>query len=227
MVQYMAELRRLAKTCQFANFLEDALRDQFVCGMIATNVQKRLLSEEGLNIDRALKLALSMEAAELSTKEIHGTTKGSGSMEVRDDTKNDTEAVVLHLVKKTIPSSQIRLAECIRCAKGGHIARNCPFKTTQCCMYGKIGHLARACLSVDRFSAAKENRQKTHLLSEKTDYEGDDVMVLEHIGTLDSRGKRIWIKVLVYGTHLKMELDTGAGLSLVNEHMWRDQLHSP
>lgn len=44
MVHYMAELCSLAKACQFRNFLEDALTDQFVCGLQATHDQKRLLS---------------------------------------------------------------------------------------------------------------------------------------------------------------------------------------
>ena len=30
---FMAELRRLAKTCNFGQYLETALRDQFVCGL--------------------------------------------------------------------------------------------------------------------------------------------------------------------------------------------------
>ena len=31
--EYMSELRGLAKTCNFAAYLETALRDQFVCGL--------------------------------------------------------------------------------------------------------------------------------------------------------------------------------------------------
>ena len=30
---FMAALRRLAKTCNFGQYLETALRDQFVCGL--------------------------------------------------------------------------------------------------------------------------------------------------------------------------------------------------
>ena len=33
MADYIAELRRLATTCEFGAFLDDALRDKLVCGL--------------------------------------------------------------------------------------------------------------------------------------------------------------------------------------------------
>ena len=36
---YVAELRRLAKTCQFGTFLEEALRDQLVCGVRSLTIE--------------------------------------------------------------------------------------------------------------------------------------------------------------------------------------------
>eukprot|EP00731_Ephydatia_muelleri_P009514 Em0005g100a len=66
--RYMAELRRLAKTCQFGTFLNEALRDQFVCGLSAVNIQKRLLSEADLTVERSLELSQAMDAAERGAK---------------------------------------------------------------------------------------------------------------------------------------------------------------
>ena len=40
---YMSELRRLAKTCNFDAYLETALRDQFVCGLWDVKCQRELL----------------------------------------------------------------------------------------------------------------------------------------------------------------------------------------
>ena len=67
--QYMVKLRRLAKTCQFGQFLNDALRDQLVCGLIATSIQKRLLSEANLTAERALELSQAMETVEKGAKD--------------------------------------------------------------------------------------------------------------------------------------------------------------
>ena len=66
--EYVAELRRLAATCEFGEFLNDALRDRLVCGQRNESVQKRLLSEANLTFSKALKLAQSMELADKTLK---------------------------------------------------------------------------------------------------------------------------------------------------------------
>ncbi|XP_072179813.1 uncharacterized protein [Diadema setosum] len=60
---YFAELKKMAESCDFDTFRSQALRDRLVCGLLDKNIQKRLLSEDSLTIDKAIKLALSMEAA--------------------------------------------------------------------------------------------------------------------------------------------------------------------
>ena len=65
----------MAKTCHFGQFLNDALRDQLVCGLIATNIQKRLLSEASLTAERALEISQAMETVEKGFKEVHQDSK--------------------------------------------------------------------------------------------------------------------------------------------------------
>ena len=57
MADYFLELRRLAATCEFKTFLEEALRDKFVCGLSSEVVQRRLLVEAGLMLDKAFEMA--------------------------------------------------------------------------------------------------------------------------------------------------------------------------
>ena len=67
---YLAELRRLAITCDFGTFLNEALRDRFVCGLKAEGTQKKLLAEADLTIARALEIARGMEVATHDAKEL-------------------------------------------------------------------------------------------------------------------------------------------------------------
>ena len=77
--EYLAELRRLATHCQFGDYLEEALRDRFVCGLRNGGTQKRLLSEtEPLPLKKAVELALAVEA-ELQGAE--STQLGMGRIE--------------------------------------------------------------------------------------------------------------------------------------------------
>ena len=69
--EYLAELRRLALMCEFANFLDKALCDQFMCGLLDEAIQHRPLIETYLTLTKALTLAQSMEMAQKDLKEIH------------------------------------------------------------------------------------------------------------------------------------------------------------
>ena len=75
--QYAADLRRLARHCEFGTFLPDALRDRFVCGLANVHIQKKLLAEDKLTFDKAVAIAVAMEtatkdAAELQDRKLSG-----------------------------------------------------------------------------------------------------------------------------------------------------------
>ena len=53
---YIAQLRKLAETCNFENFLSSALRDRYVCGMRDDSIRKRLLVESNLTLEFALRI---------------------------------------------------------------------------------------------------------------------------------------------------------------------------
>ena len=53
-IDYMGELRKLAKTCNFAGYLNTTLRDQFVCGLRDTHIHRELLSIRDLTVATAL-----------------------------------------------------------------------------------------------------------------------------------------------------------------------------
>ncbi|KAJ8030066.1 hypothetical protein HOLleu_29642 [Holothuria leucospilota] len=82
--EFLAELKRLSSSCNFGSFLNDALRDRFVCGVFDTNIQKRLLSEDdSLTLEKAVKVALSMEsAAKKKKKKKNSYYKGEFSVTV-------------------------------------------------------------------------------------------------------------------------------------------------
>ena len=60
---YLADLRRLAKDCQFGGYLSTALRDQMVCGLHTEALQQKLLAEANLTLDKAVEIAQAYEAA--------------------------------------------------------------------------------------------------------------------------------------------------------------------
>ncbi len=55
--EFLAVLRHLATHCQFRGYVEEALRDRLVCGLRNESIQKKLLSEVDLTLQRAVELA--------------------------------------------------------------------------------------------------------------------------------------------------------------------------
>ena len=53
-IEYMSGLKQLARTCNFAAYLDTALQDQFVCGMRDLRIQRELLLVKDLTLASAL-----------------------------------------------------------------------------------------------------------------------------------------------------------------------------
>ena len=95
---FMAVLRCLTKTCYFRQYLETALRDQFVCGLRDEKCQQELLSIQDLTAAVALQKATAAEAVSKGTQTMRETTTATGGE-------------VYKLLSKT---------KCYHCGKSGH-----------------------------------------------------------------------------------------------------------
>lgn len=62
---FVMVLKRLAEYCEFDDVLNDRLRDRLVCGLHSKGIQKRLLTESSLTLQRAFDLSTSMEFAQI------------------------------------------------------------------------------------------------------------------------------------------------------------------
>lgn len=61
-------MQNLAKHCEFVTFLNEALRDKFVCGLRSEAIKQKLLTEDNLTFSRAYQTAMGMELAEGQVK---------------------------------------------------------------------------------------------------------------------------------------------------------------
>lgn len=58
----------MAQTCDFKNFLNQALRDKFVCGVFDNNLRQKLLNGYELTFEKACEIAINAEHSEASNK---------------------------------------------------------------------------------------------------------------------------------------------------------------
>ncbi|CAN8028783.1 unnamed protein product, partial [Ixodes persulcatus] len=70
--KYVAELRKMAQTCNFDNNLDETLGDRFVCGLRRAHMQRALFAEdESLTLKKAVEKALTIERATMNVQTCH------------------------------------------------------------------------------------------------------------------------------------------------------------
>lgn len=120
--EYVTELKKLSRFCEFGSALDENLRDQLVCGLKSEIIRQRLFAEDKLQYTRAVSLALSLEAAE-----------------------RDANAVERGAVELAEGMHKLNYGECTRCGDSRHQGSDCAYKDYVCSLCQEIGHLRRMC----------------------------------------------------------------------------------
>lgn len=76
---FSVELKKLASTCEFGKFLDDALRDRFVAGLKDRKTQTDLLRKTTLTFGDACDISKSIELARKETFTFQPTAGHQGS----------------------------------------------------------------------------------------------------------------------------------------------------
>ena len=220
---FVADLRRLSIKCEFGDFLDQALRDRFVCGVRSEGLQKKLLTEADLTIKRAQEITQSMESADLNSKDLKG-----------DASARDTADSIHH--STSIPAVPPRNAgrgkkfqPWHRCGRR-HDAKTCKFKDATCHRCGKQGHIRLACRHrspppVD--GGGKKDNDRLYrgkraggtnkwLEADDEDKDALPLFVLEG----DVPQPPILKTMSLSGFPVDFELDTGATVTVMSEQMF-------
>ena len=191
------------------------LRDRLVCGIAEERWQKRLLAEEKLTFETALKISLALEAADRQVKDLH----------------NATGTQVL-LVRNSPAVKSARSTPCYRCG-GSHQPHTCRFKEAECHHCKRKGHIAKACRSRNKTQPQSSSRRRpikvAHQLQEDRDptSERPDAAGTLHVkeyplyNCTDGSSKPILVTVTADGAELQMEVDTGATSSIISEKTYK------
>ena len=188
-----------------------------MCGIQDKAAQHRLLAEADLNLTKAMNLAQSMERAQ---KDIQ-SPRGSNVTLPREGTYS------------VVPKKQ-----CYRCLGTGHAPTDCHFKSAKCNKCHKTGHIAKACQT--RESTHKQIKQPLKSLSQKSQTTKAPMNIFEesplfqsepadivHVDTASPHiPKSYKVLTTINNIPVTMELDTGAGVTIVSEKTWAEKLNS-
>lgn len=205
---YLIALRKLAITCNFGNYLNTALRNQFVFGLKDRGIQAKLLEVHDLTLDRARDLAVSME---MSAK---------GGQEIQSRAKADVN-LVEHPVNKSgkpkgkkpgnAAASQSHHSDskqgskkgaCYRCGSTNHFANKCVHVKTVCNFCRMTGHIEKVCMKKKSACSTKSKsdfHQVEESVAECKQKKKEDVYMDEICGLYDaeSRVDKFWVVISV------------------------------
>ena len=216
---YVAALRKLSTHCQFGAFLDDALRDRFVCGLRYEATQKKLLVEAKLTFSGAVEIAKSMESAAFRTKQLQSHIIAGGGAQ-------------LHREVNLLTPTRGTTNTCYRCGKPDHQPTQCPFKNLSCHNCGKLGHIRPACRQLKkqselpspkkgggrvrgRFRGRGRGRSVKTVEEEELNDMPFDLNNIRQVS--DTKDRPYTVDLKLNGIPLEMEIDTGACMSLISE----------
>ena len=161
---YIAELRKLSEHCNFANNLQESLRDRFVCGLNDEKLQQKLLATKNLTLQSAVDTATAMEGAVRSAKQIHNN---NNNRHMSTGVEGGIHKVGHHKGHFRGRGNQTQLnqgnqssemKECHRCGSTRHLGDTCPKKSSTCFKCKKVGHLSHKCKTI--INGSQERNQK-------------------------------------------------------------------
>lgn len=213
-LDYVAALRKLSEHCLFDEaILDDMLLDRLVCGLRNEHIQKKLISEAKLTFTSATDIAVAMETAVRDATELQSKhASASTSVHKLYTKKKSGHGVTLG---KFTPK---RGKSCFRC-NGDHNPQSCYYRDKECFKCHKKGHSKHACRSQRKYKSI-------HIINDSPDSNGDQIYIktLEmDINSMSRSDDGIKITPLVNSVSLEMELDTGAGVSVIPEKIFKEK----
>ena len=181
---FIADLCRLAISCEFGDFLSQALRDRYVCGLKAENIQKKLLAEDNLTIAQALELARGMEVAAADAKELKHSSSVPGGK-------------ILHASNSGPPANAV----CLSCGKSDHNGRVCRYRDAKCHACGKPGHITAGSKQGGNHKGhqGSPRARKTHQVVSAQRQGAEEDSELGILTVNDSLAKPITVDMMVSG----------------------------
>uniref|UniRef100_A0A803JEW5 Gypsy retrotransposon integrase-like protein 1 n=1 Tax=Xenopus tropicalis TaxID=8364 RepID=A0A803JEW5_XENTR len=220
LADYILDLKRLSASCEFGTFLDQALRDKFVCGLHDEFYLHKLLNEADLTFKSACNIALAIELTRSDSQQF----KEQNSSSFTDIPKITTESKPISQNSPQPPTVSVtgeqafqtqRVKPCYRCG-GLHQQLNCRYKSETCRNCGKLGHIARVCRS-------KPGRPRAQYVT-NCDSQESDCTDLNTVNTTHGGDDGIHIKLEIDGHPVNMLLDTGASVSLISEFVYKNCL---
>ncbi|KFD51889.1 hypothetical protein M513_07218 [Trichuris suis] len=246
---FMTNLRRLARRCQFeatptvVDRVDAQLQDQFIIGMCDAETRRRILRGPKLPLKEVYSLALLGETVATQSRLLEERAAGSPAPTVHALSNKNRSG------RSNQASFAAEGTKCWRCDRKGHSADSCRFKESLCHRCHKKGHVSKVCRSslpttgwqqesaISGNSRRTDRRRSVHAVEQtpsrgtySTSESEDDLSQSRarvNAFKVNAAGSHhvsvepaTTLSVLVNGTRIEFEVDSGSALTLISEKMF-------
>ena len=138
--QYVTELKRLAKDCEYGELTSEMIRDRIVCGTNNPQKREKLLQADALDLAKALTIAREIE---ISTTQMKDLTEQDKSVHGMRKSRHDRNQARTEQPR----DDKTRMSECRNCGRKNETKQKCPAGGKVCFKGKKPNHYLRICSS--------------------------------------------------------------------------------
>lgn len=215
--EFVADLRRLVKTCNFGTLQNRLLRDQIVLGVKDETLRSKLLEVRKLSLDGCIDMCRAHEMSQQQTmkmarstqdvQEVQAFRKKAGASKTADSRTEDrrTDDTVM---------------KCLFCG-GKHPRRKekCPAFGRECNACGAKNHFAACCKKTVKKNPRRTIRQFDN---EETESESEDeILKIDDKGD-NTKERSVKAKMLINKQPVRFLLDSGATVNVLPESVYID-----
>ena len=230
---FIQDLRKIAADCEYGTMKDELLVDRLVCGICDPKITDRLLREENLQLEQAIKICKAAEQTEDHLKELQGRNhhmevgavkRGDGiSHSEAEKTRqfNTAGPLMTSYQRKAVAASPRwnqfgrgpvdSQGSCNRCGMK-HLYNNCPAYRQKCYKCNRLNHFAKQCRS-----------RKINVV-ENFEIESDASSESFVVGNIETKKRAeeflLEIKLLDCNKIVKFKLDTGAQVNVIPMHIF-------
>lgn len=236
---YLTILNNLSSTCDFKELKESLIKDMLVIGIRNTHIKERLLQEEKLTTETAMKIAKNLELSqERSNKLVQENGTNNDKVQIiksdhkfKQNQRNRSRqrsflAPTLqrnnsprrHNSSNRYQSNKQSTSETKNCTRCDQIHRHkCPAEDKICKNCKKKGHFAKCCFFRKSEQTYKKNRQQVSNIScEESNYISGNYV----INSINNCNTKNWqINVFINKYKLQCQIDTGADTNVISKKL--------
>ncbi|KAG1682227.1 hypothetical protein GQR58_011230 [Nymphon striatum] len=206
---FYADLLKLSEHCNFENLCDSLIRDRLVIGISHTAVQKKLLYETNLTLEKTLEMCRSHEATSARLHEIEKCSPSlhaNADVDALYDRKQNNKKQNFNHRKKFSDQNMKSFAEsCTYCGRGPHERKFCPARYKDCSKCGVRGHFQVVCKNAKAFVREVVQEEDAFLGS---------------VGREGHNSDKWNVKLRVDDSIVSFRIDTGADVNVISQALY-------